>query len=132
MYIFYIDERVHSQDEYEYFSIDCVTKCINHTDLNLVWNVHILSENYNITVRCQNDICTGINNYTKLLNIEQDFTMQNNTLRFLNDFLYEDSLVGCIATADNCTENRFWIVDDLGIALYFLCAVCIYACVFLI
>ena len=113
---FYIDEEFHSQ--YGYFSIDCDTKCSNQTDLNLVWNVHILSENYNITVQCQNNICTGINNYTKLLNIEQDFTMQNNTLRFFNDFLYEDSLVGCIATANNCTENHFWIVDDLGIVSF--------------
>ena len=58
--------------------------------------------------------------------------MQNNTLTFLNDFLYEDSLVGCIATADNCTENHFWIVDDLGIVLFPLCCMRLCLCIFYI
>ena len=128
----YIDEKFHVQDDYEYISLDCDNKCSNQTDVNVVWNIHLLSQNYNITVQCQNDSCTGINNYTKLLNIEQEFIMKDSSLGYLSDFLYEDALVGCIATADNCTENHFWRVKNLGIYTFYVLYVFICLCIFCI
>lgn len=83
--------------------------------MNVIWNIHLFSRNYNITVSCQNDSCISNNEYTKLLNIEQDFTLRNGTLEFYYDLIYQDSLVGCIATADNCTENQFWVINSPGI-----------------
>ena len=128
-YLLYVDEIFHVQDDYEYISLDCDNKCSN---VNVVWNIHLLSQNYNITVQCQNDSCTGISNYTKLLNIEQDFIMENSSLGYLNDHLFDDALVGCIATADNCTENHFWIVNDLGIYTFYVLYVFICLCIFCI
>ena len=124
MYI--LDERFYIADNFEIISLDCDTKCSNQTDVDVVWNIHLFSKNYNLTVSCHNDSCTSINEYTKLLNIEQDFTMENTTLEFYHDFIYQDLLVGCIVTADNCRENQFWVIYSTGIivcvyALYLIC-----------
>ena len=107
-----IDQRRHSTSYLaENASLDCDTTCSGETGLVVEWNTHLLSENYNITISCQNDSCTSKNEETKLLNLEQDFTMDNYTLQFQPHLLYQDSLIGCIATADNCTAYRYWYIS---------------------
>ena len=112
-FLYLLDETWYAGN-FEVISLDCDTKCSNQIDADVAWNIHLFSENYNITVSCHNDSCTSINENTKLLNIEQDFTMENTTLEFYHDFIYQDSLVGCIVTADNCTDNHFWVINNPG------------------
>ena len=64
---------------------------------------------------CHNGSCVGINEETKLLRLEDDIIMADNTLEFYFRYLYQDALVGCILTTDdNCTENYYWIVNYGG------------------
>ena len=83
-------------------------------DIDVVWNIHLFSANYDISLSCHNESCISKNEDTKLLNLEQNFVMINNTLQFYYDRFYQDALVGCIATADNCTANRYWKMDSFG------------------
>ena len=117
-----IDERQHSISYLaEKASLDCDTTCSGETGL-VEWNTHLLSKNYNITISCQNDSCTSKNEETKLLNLEQDFTMDNNTLHILPHRLYQSSLIGCIATADNCTAYGYWYISyGMFSDSYFVC-----------
>ena len=93
-------------------SLHCNNKCSGQeADSDVVWNIHLLSVDYNITVSCHNGSCSGINEDTELLKLENDFIMANATLTFHFDLFYQKSLVGCVLSTDNCTENHFWIVD---------------------
>ena len=109
----YLLDETFYPGNFEIISLNC-NKCSNHADVNVVWNIHLFSKNYNITVSCENDSCTSKNEHTELLNIEQDFTIGNTTLEFYYSLIYQESLVGCIATADNCTENQYWIINNPG------------------
>lgn len=101
-------------DGIEIASLDCNTMCSGEADTVVVWNIHLMSLNYDISLSCNNGSCVSRNNDTELLNLEQNFVMFNNTLQFEFDRLYQDALVGCIATADNCTANRYWTMYSFG------------------
>lgn len=59
---------------------------------------------------CQNDSCVSKNKDTELLQIAQEFTVINNSLTFHFDSVFQDSLVGCVMTTDNCTQYQYWIM----------------------
>lgn len=91
--------------------LSCNSNCSNNTVTDVVWNIHLLSRKYNITLSCRNNSCTGKNEDTKLLKLENHFIMVNNRLEFHWNYIYQDALVGCIVTTKDCTYNKFWIVQ---------------------
>lgn len=115
-YIYYIDETWYDPKKDFLISLECNTKCPQQNNSDVMWNFHLLSMNYNITIVCHNNSCTGINEDTKLLKLEHDFTMINNTLTFHHKKLYQDALVGCVVmNTDNCTDKEYRIIQHGGI-----------------
>ena len=127
----YIDEVGYipevSDDGKPIVSLDCNTKCSEEKDAVVVWNTHLLSENYDIIISCQNGNCTNKNEDTGLLKLEQELTMANTTLGFRYYPIYQDALVGCVVTADSCTENRYWIINGAGM-ITINCLYCMFTC----
>ena len=93
----------------------------------VVWNTHLFSENYDITISCQNDTCSSKNKDTELLKLDQELTMVNTTLGFQYYPIYQKALVGCIVTTDSCTENHYWMINGAGMVAI-NCLYCVFTC----
>ena len=113
---YYIPES--KDEEAATVSLECNTDCPGQlTGSNIIeWNIHLFSLNYEVTVLCQKGGCVSKNEVTKLLKLENDFTVVDNTLKFNQSFVYQDALVGCVMTTpDNCITNHYWIIYNDGI-----------------
>ena len=111
--LFLLDEEFYflaSKNDKTKAVLRCNSDCSNNAVTDVVWNIHLLSRKYNITLSCHNNSCAGKNEDTKLLKLENRFTMVNNRLEFQWNHIYQDVLVGCIVTTGNCTYNKYWVV----------------------
>jgi len=94
------------------FHLTCDVSCPNQTVSDVVWNVHLLSQSYNIALSCRNNNCTSRNEQTRLLQLEQQFTIDsNNSLNFHFFNIYHSSLMGCVVTTGDCLETSYWTVQ---------------------
>ena len=94
--------------------LDCNNECSRETDAVVVWNIHLLSENYDVTLSCRDGNCVSKNKEAELLKLEQEFTVINTTLGFQYYPIYQDALVGCVRTTNSCTENHYWLINGAG------------------
>ena len=100
---------VGNDDIYERYALVCYANCPNQTASDVVWNVHLVSFGYNISLSCPNNYCTSNNGYTRLLQLEQNFNIDsNNTLRFYFSPLYERALMGCVVTVGDCLSTTYY------------------------
>ena len=89
----------------------CDATCPNQTASDVVWNIHIMSFNYDITLSCRNNNCTSKNEFTRFLQLEQEFTTDsNNTLQLYFSQYFHDSLMGCVVTAGDCVNATYWTI----------------------
>ena len=104
--------RILDDDVYERPALDCDASCPNQTASDVVWNVHLLSFGYNISLSCRNNYCTSNNDYTRLLQLEQDFSVDSsNTLWFHFSPLYEKALMGCVVNVGDCLKTTYYLVS---------------------
>ncbi|XP_065920975.1 platelet-derived growth factor receptor alpha-like isoform X2 [Dysidea avara] len=82
---------------------------------DVLWSIHLLSRNYNITVYCYNNgTCVNSNHLTSLLDITRDFTVANNQLHFRYNVIYENSFIGCIGCLQHIINGGLWIYHTIS------------------
>ena len=93
------------------FALGCQAACPNQTDSDVVWNIHLLSNHYDISLSCHGNNCTSDNQYTTLLQLEQEFTTDsNNTLHFHFSYIYEKAMMGCVVNTGDCLSASYWLI----------------------
>ena len=93
------------------YNLRCDATCPNQTAADVVWNIHIVSFRYDLGLSCRNNNCTSKNEFTRLLQLEQEFTMDNNnSLQFYNNQHFYQALMGCVVTTDNCLNATYWTI----------------------
>ena len=82
---------------------------------DVLWSIHLLSRNYNITVHCYNNgTCISRNHLTSLLGINGDFTAGNSQLHFLYNVIYESAFVGCIGCMQHIINGGLWVYHRIS------------------
>ena len=94
------------------FALGCNAACPNQTASDIVWKINLWSNNYNISLLCHDNNCTSDNEYTELLQLEQEFTTDiNNTLYFHFSRIYEKAIMGCVVNTSDCLSTSYWLVQ---------------------
>jgi len=92
-------------------NVSCPASCPNQTASDVQWNIHLMSQNYTITVYCyDNGTCVNKNHLTSLLDITGDFTVVNSRLQFSHKAIYEDAYVGCVVRTNDCLSTQYYLI----------------------
>jgi len=90
-------------------NVSCPAGCPIETVSDVLWYIHLMSQNYFITVYCYNNgTCVNKNHLTSLLDITSDFTVVNNQLQFYHKAIYEDAYIGCVVRTNSCLDSQYY------------------------
>ena len=110
----YVDPRitVPGNSDSGIFALGCYATCPNQTASDVVWKIDLWSNNYDISLSCHGNNCTSDNEFTEVLQLEQEFTTDiNNTLYFHFSHIYEKAFMGCVVNTSDCLSTGYWLVQ---------------------